>query len=514
MTKKIVLIIIVIGLIFAAGYWFLREKEPSFILFEVIKEDIVEELWENGKVQRGERINLSFQSAGQIEKIYVQASQEVEKGEILAKLDDTDVNFQLQTARNSLELAQLNLEKLLAGSGPEEIKIAQKQAESAGIFLESAEENLKNSYQTAITALNVSYPQIYNAFDFAEYFVGEYVVIYDEEGRELMRLRDEIKNAEEEVKIYWEIARNSGADYQDIETAILKMINSLEMTFNSLEKIRETVDKSAVYKNKISAADKNSLDTLKASVNSSLVSVIGFQQTISSVKLSFEAAKTKLQEAENYLALIVTGARQVDIDLYEMQIKQAQTQVRFYENQIEKLILRSPIKAQVVAINKREGETVQSMIGDVVVSLMPKVPFEIRANIYEEDIVKIKKEAPVKISFPAFPKEFFKGSVIFIDEAEKIIDGVVYYEIRIAFDREPPEGIRTTMTADIIIQIARKENVFVVPREAVKRDGNKEIVEVLKDNLIKEKEVEVGLRSDEKLEIITGLTEGEKVIVR
>jgi len=512
MNKKIILIIVVAGLTIFGVYQFFKDEKPVFTVSEVSRGDVRQELWETGRVERGERVNLSFQSAARIEKIYVQASQTVERGEALVRLDTADLLLQLEGARSSLKLAELNLQKLLAGANPEEIKIAQAQKESTIILLNSAEDNLKNSYQSAVTVLNAAYPQLYNALDFVRELIKEYVVIYDEDGRKIMRARDEINSVEAKAKLDWEIARKAGADTQDIEMALLTMRSSLEASFNSLEVIREIVNKSVVYRDKVSAADKASLETLKSNINSALTNVITAQQTISSAKVNFETARTKLQEAENYLALVEGGARQVDIDLYQTQIRQARSQVQLYENQIAKATLSSPIKGQIMAVNKSEGEQVMAL--EPVISLLPAVPFEITSNIYEEDIVKIEIGAPVKISLPAFPGEIFKGRVIFVDEAEKIIDGVVHYEIKISFDQDPPEGIRTTMTADLIIQTGLKEDVLVVPREAIKRVNEKTIVEIFADNLIKEKEVEVGLRGDDLIEIISGLTEGEKIILR
>ena len=514
MTKKTIFIIVIMLLVSSGIYLVFKKDEPPLNLFEVTRGNVTEELWETGRIQRGERINLSFQSAGEIEKIYIQTNQAVKKGEILAKLNTADLELQLQTARSSFEVAQLNLKKLLAGADPEEIKITQAQAENARIFLDGAEESLENSYQSAVTILNSSHPQIYNALDFTKEFVREYVVIYDEDGRKLMKARDEINSAEETAKSHWEDAKKLGAGRQDIETALSVMRGSLETTFNSLEAVREIIDKSAAYRDKVSAADKVFIGTLKTNVNSALTNIIASQQAISSMKLNIETAKRKLQEAENYLALVTAGAGQVDTDLYQAQIRQAQLQVLFYENQIEKSTLRSPVNAQVAQIRKREGEAVQAMPADTVISLLPVIPFEIAADIYEEDIVKIKMGALVEISLPAFPGETFTGSVIFIDETEKIIDGVVYYEIKASFDKDPPQGLRTTMTADIVIQVGLEENVLVVPRDAIQRVGEKTTAEVFSDDIIREREVEIGLRGDDYIEIIAGLTEGEKVVIR
>ncbi len=75
-------------------------------------------------------------------------------------------------------------------------------------------------------------------------------------------------------------------------------------------------------------------------------------------------------------------------------------------------------------------------------------------------------------------------------------------------------GIKPTMTADIIIQSERRENVLVVPGEAVKKINNETTVEVLQGREVKEKEIEIGLEgSNDMVEVISGLKEGEKVIL-
>lgn len=493
---------------------FLKEKKPEFNLIEVVRGDIVQEIFESGQVGRGEKINLIFENAGKIEKIYAGVGDEVKAGQELAKLDTSNLYIQLQDVQTGLELAQLNLNKLLAGAGPEEIKITETQLENAEITLGIAKENLKNSYETAITVSDGSYPQIYNALDFVKEFVGEYINIYDEDGRTIMRARDEIERAEAEAKLYLGIAKNNLNNDKNIETALLIMKNSLETAFDSLETIREIADKSAIYRERVSAADKASLDTLKTNINGALTNVIGVQQTISSMKSNVETAQTKLQEAESRLDLIKAEVRQVDIDLSEAQIRQAQTRVQFYENQIQQSKLISPAAGKIIEIKKRIGELVQPTSQDVVIVVLPIAPYEIKVDIYEEDVIEISVGNSVEITLVAFPDKKIEGRVISISPAEKIVDGVVYYETTIGFE-EMLKAIKPGMTADVIIQADLKENVLIISRDAIQEKDDKTIVEVFKNGQIQERDIEIGLRgSNDMVEVLSGLEEGEKVIQR
>jgi len=515
MNKKIILIIIVIVLVTIGVYQvFLKEKKLEFTLVEVVRGDIVQEIFESGQVRKGEKINLVFENAGKIEKIYVEVGDEVKAGQELAKLDTSNLYIQLQEVQTGLELAQLNLNKLLAGASPEEIKITETQLENAQIALEIAKENLKNSYETAITVLDASQPQIYNALDFVKEFVREYITIYDEDGRTIMRARDEIERAEAEAKLYLGIAKESSKENEDVETALLIMKNSLEAAFNSLETIREIADKSVVYREKVSTDDKASLGTLKTNINGALTNVIGAQQTISSMKSNVETAQTKLQEAESRLDLVKAEIRQVDIDLHQAQIRQAQTRVQFYENQIQQSKLISPTAGKIIEIKKRIGELVQPISQDAVIVVLPIAPYEIKVDIYEEDVIEISVGNSVDITLVAFPDKKIEGRVILISPAEKIVDGVVYYEITIGLE-EVSEEVKPGMTADVNIKTAVRQNVLSVPEDVIQIKDGKTIVEVFKNGQIQERDIEIGLMgSNDMVQVLSGLEEGEKVILK
>jgi len=100
-----------------------------------------------------------------------------------------------------------------------------------------------------------------------------------------------------------------------------------------------------------------------------------------------------------------------------------------------------------------------------------------------------------------------------IDPAEKMIGGVVYYEVNIIFEEEI-EGIKPGMTADIEIEVELKENVIAIPKEALKRRSGNRVVMVRNGKKIEERVVEIGIEGDDYVEILSGLAEGEEIIIR
>jgi HlyD family secretion protein len=114
----------------------------------------------------------------------------------------------------------------------------------------------------------------------------------------------------------------------------------------------------------------------------------------------------------------------------------------------------------------------------------------------------------------AFPDKIFKGRIISINPTEKLIEGVVYYQVKISLE-ELSDEVKPGMTADLIIKTAFRENVLIIPEDAIQEKDDKTIVEILKDNIVEEKEVEIGLEgSDNMVEVVSGVLEGEKVILK
>jgi len=513
MNKKIILIIIVV-LLLAIGIYqgFLKTEKPTFILAEVVWGNISQEVSETGQVKKGEGINLSFKNSGRVEKIYVEVGDQVESGENLAKLETTELTIQLQEAKAASDIAQAKLNKLSAGPTQEEIKIAQTAVENSQVSLDTARQGLEDADEDALNVLDDSFLKAYNAFNEVDLIQRTYFTSNDQEGIKVRENKDKTAAGIAQAKSYLDIAKADSTD-EKIDTSLSEMKKALETTSDALKIIRETCEEPA-YRNLVSSTSKTSLDTHRGYINTALTNLANSQQSIISAKFAIESAEGVFQAAEDDLALTIVPARQEDIDLYQAQVNQAQAQVQLLENQVRDATLKSLTQGQITKINKKVGEMAQSALQDAVINLLPAAPFEIEVDIYEEDVVKINIGNPVEISLVPFPDKIFKGKVISINPAEKIVEGVVYYETSIDFE-EMPDGLKPGMTADLVIQAALKENVLVIPEDALHEKDDKKTVQVFQDGEVKDKEIEIGLiGSNDLIEVISGLEEGEKVILR
>jgi len=536
MSKKIIFIIVFLVIVtFCIYQGFIKKEEPSFSLEKVSRGTILQEVSETGQVKKGEELNLGFNNAGKIEKIYVQEGDEVKEGTSLAELETDSLYIQLEEAGAAKNIVQTQLNKLLAGAAPEEIKIAETVVSNAEISLNNVkqnledtkkicQENLDSAYEDAINVLDAAYLEGEKSLNLVDTIFQTYFLPGDQPWVATKENKEKISNALKEVKPYLDAAKTNPED-ENINKALAEMANSLVKTQEALAGVRQTVE-DPNYRDIVSSADKTSLDNQRTSINTASINITNSQQTISSTKLTNElsintaqakvsTAEGELSAAKNELLKITSPPRQEDIDLYRAQITQADAKIQLLEKQIRETILKSPTDGKITKINKRIGEMIQPMLAESILSLIPTSPFEVEVNIYEEEIVKVKSGDPVDISLVAFPDKIFKGKVLSINPAEKLIERVVYYEVTIGFIEEPPEGVKPGMTADIVIKTASRENVLIVPEDAVVEKDGKTIARVFKDGFAKEQEIEIGLRgSNNMIEVVSGLKEGEEVIIK
>lgn len=512
-NKKFIIAVIIIILAVVLGVRLLSKNgKPEFETARVEIGNVVQEVSETGKVIEGEAIDLSFKNSGQIKKISVAIGDKVKTGDILAELDTSNLYIQLQGAKSALAISQAQLNKLLAGVTQEEIQAAQTKVDNASISLNEAKQTLEDVYDDSLNSLDDAYLKAYNSFIVVDTIQRTYFIGSDQESVKVKEKKDEINSLTTQIKVYLDTAKASSEDAKK-DLALSETKKYLNTIFSDLGIVRETCE-SENYRNTVSSTNKTYLDTQRTNINTALTTVTTSQQTISSAKLSIESTEGLLQVAEDNLALLTASPRQEDIDLYKAQVSQAKSQVQIIEKQMQDSILRSPVDGKITDIKKRVGEMAQAIVQDVAFILLPDSPFEIKVDIYEEDVVKLNMGNLVDISLVSLPDKIFRGKVISIDPSEKLIEGVVYYETTISFD-EMPEGIKPGMTADVIIKTASRENVLTIPKGAIQEKDGRVTVEVLNGKSTQQKEIKIGLKgSNDLIEVVSGLGEGEEVIVQ
>ena len=304
-----------------------------------------------------------------------------------------------------------------------------------------------------------------------------------------------------------------------VSTAASTVENSLQ-TYNTASLSYTTSIASAQQNlNQAQVNLSNAISAAQNNLNNIILS--GNQQAINA-QARLDSAVNSVSLARARLSSVVAPARSQDLALAQAQINQAKAALDNIINQIENSVIKAPLNGVITEINFNIGEQAGASI-DPAVKMLAEGNFEIEVDISESDINKIVKGDKVDITLDAFPDELIiPGSVSFIEPAQTLIQGVVYYKVKIAFDinesivsnlNSQGLSLKSGMTANVVITTDRKDEVLSIPARAIiDRDGNK-FVRILVDGKMQENLVTAGIRGDDGLvEIEEGLMAGDEVI--
>ena len=90
-------------------------------------------------------------------------------------------------------------------------------------------------------------------------------------------------------------------------------------------------------------------------------------------------------------------------------------------------------------------------------------------------------------------------------------NGVVDYIVLLEFEGQEAYILRPEMTAHVRLQVEQRADVLTLPRTAIQRESGRQLVRVSRDGAWVEQEIQAGWRTDRRVEIQNGLSEGETV---
>lgn len=186
---------------------------------------------------------------------------------------------------------------------------------------------------------------------------------------------------------------------------------------------------------------------------------------------------------------------------------QGPAEVRRWEQMYRPTPVISPIHGMVILRNVESGQTFMNTEAILVLSDQ----LTVKAQVDETDMAQVKLKQNAIIILDAYPNEKILGHVDQIAFEAKTTNNVTTYQIEV-LPVSTPEFMRSGMTANVSFQLAVKENVLSLPVELVKKNQEGSFVLFSNsDETPTEKKIEVGLSDGKKIEIISGLNEGETV---
>jgi HlyD family secretion protein len=309
---------------------------------------------------------------------------------------------------------------------------------------------------------------------------------------ELSAIADTIEASRRAVQIDQAALQNA---FQATSTALVDSDSDIEDASNALSEKRASL------------ASAQALETYQ--ISTAQQSVDSAQATSGLREIEFAKAQASLSEVE-------AEPRVVDLASYEAEVARARASYASAQARLAKASISSPIVGSVTQVSVESGEQVTG--SEVVVTVQTtQEQFEIIADVSESDIDKVAVDDVVELTFDAFGSGVvLDGYVGEINPAEKLIEGVVYYEITVyLIDPSQAIALRPGMTTDLVITTDTRQSAISVSQRAVKEDEDGSYVRVLVGDEPERRDVTTGLRGDlGRLEIVTGLEVGDGIIIK
>jgi len=215
------------------------------------------------------------------------------------------------------------------------------------------------------------------------------------------------------------------------------------------------------------------------------------------------AARVRLElaRADSYAANEAIAAEQV---------RQAQELYLMAEGQMSSTLLTAPFSGVILSIEKRPGDNV-SAYEPIGVLADPSQLWAI-ATVFEQDIHRVAVGQRVSLVLDAFLDQTYHGSVLQIASQAVLWQGKWAYAVTLVFDDDQTIPATMSMGADIRFVVRARENVLVIPTQAILVSGGREYVELWKDNgALQPVEIQTGISNGIETEVIAGLEAGQVV---
>jgi len=201
----------------------------------------------------------------------------------------------------------------------------------------------------------------------------------------------------------------------------------------------------------------------------------------------------------------------LDIELYQKTLQYQQKRIEALQGRLASAQLAAPFNGLIVSLDKKVGDYVQAF--ETIGTIADPAQLQVEVSVPEADIPSVSQGQPARIVLDGFPDKTLSGKVKEIASKASIFQGKNVYRVLLAFDNPAQVPATLRMGADIAFLRQNKSDVLLVPSKAIQADGATLYVMVLRGDKWERTVVQVGVSGGNQAEIVSGLSEGEQILV-
>lgn len=552
----------VVCAVIGGGYWYTHRtpQQPTrYILAPVTRGTLVTAIQSSGQVLGQHQLDLKAAVSAPIRRVLVQSGQAVSSTTPLFELDPKDAYKVVRDAAQavtdakiSYDSAALSLKKLKNGATPYELTQAQND-------ILAQEENVKLSddgvtpitvrreYDAAVPTLKSTSQALEQALYDADQILGIDATNANDAYERILSVLDSSKLASA-VAQYPNMKANVLACKREAEglqalnedpAKIKHTITSIQSCVADMSPFLEKVYAALVntltsptFTQTQLTALENTIQSDRSSMTARLTTLVSTVQSIDQARASYEAAQLNLAKLRASLENLKAGADPVDVSIAENSLasrasalEAAQHKYADAAQTLADYTVRAPFDGTVAKITAQVGDQASPSTA-LAVLLTPTQLTQISLN--EVDVAAVHVGQKATLTFDAIPDLTIAGRVVEVDPLGTVTQGVVSYNVKVAFDSQD-DRVKSGMSTNVSIITSVHPDVLLVQNSAIKRQGTNTNVQTLTQPITQASStqdgvtsatpptsipVRLGASNDQETEVTSGLNEGDQVIIR
>ncbi|MFC1938754.1 efflux RND transporter periplasmic adaptor subunit [Chloroflexota bacterium] len=248
----------------------------------------------------------------------------------------------------------------------------------------------------------------------------------------------------------------------------------------------------------------------------------GSDQEVLQWQMEVLNAEIQLEMAEDTLDEMLNERDEDQIEILKKQVVAAEQALEEAQSALEWENIVAPFTGVVSSVSVEEGDIIPAPgISQVkIIHLIDTSNMELVVELDEIDVPGVSRRQRVIISVDALPDALLEGRVVSISTLPKVEAGVVSYEVKVGFDVPQGSNLRVGMSTTADIVLSDRTNALLIPDRAIRYDPQSgPVVQVMVTREtegireIEERSVVIGLSDGFQTEIISGLWEGEMLVI-
>lgn len=523
---RFVWIAVLVGALAGGGYWAYRffltmraANAPATVTSQVVtvrRGSLSATVNVVGQLEAAQRAELSFSrmsGATQLASLAVKPGHRVTAGQVLATIDPAPYQQAVDQARSEVRAAEKALADLTAPPTALQIAQADLAIARAEVQLQQAKNALAELLEPDIPALEAAVASAQSALTKAQ----ADLLSRQQDTAAKDTLARLITAEATPTALYNRLAAETYSDayYQDrLEMAYNRMMdaqdarvtNELQAQINLLQ-AQMTVRKSE----RALAEAEAALAAARAGAGSTAASALALAQA----RLAVQEAEVARQAAEAERAQLTAGATEAALASAQAELVRKRLALAEAEAALAGTQLAAPFAGTVLQVGAAVGDVIAA--NTVVVTLADLQTLRVVAAIDELTIRRVAAGQGAVVTFDAFPGQRFRGEVLAVPLQGELQGGVMVYEAPIGVTGVEGLSLLVGMTANVQITAAQAADALLVPAIAVQRSGG--VYRALVVNAAAPElppiavPVEVGLSDGVQVQVLSGLQEGDRVVV-